>query len=128
MHVYNWHNHWSLSQLSCHLYTFIFQAIKQKGMLTTFPQCNFSLEFPEIFSENHICYHWLCVSGISKIMHCGTLINRPYCTFMINEHANCLRYPDDTRNNIVLQLSEEWGCLLFDIERINLNIIFISSG
>ena len=27
------------------------------GMLTTFPQCNFSLEFPEIFSQNHICYH-----------------------------------------------------------------------
>ena len=28
--------------------------IAQKGMLTTFPQCNFSLEFLEILSENHI--------------------------------------------------------------------------
>ena len=37
-------------------------------MLTTFPQCNFPLEFPEINS----------VSGISKIMHCGTIINMPY--------------------------------------------------
>ena len=27
------------------------------GMLTTFPQCNFSLEFPQIVSQNHTCYH-----------------------------------------------------------------------
>ena len=30
-------------------------------MLTAFPQCNFSLEFPEILSQNDICYHWLSV-------------------------------------------------------------------
>ena len=47
-------------------------------MLTTFPQRNFSLELPEILSKNHICYHWLSVSGISKIMYCGILINMPY--------------------------------------------------
>ena len=47
-------------------------------MLTTFPQCNCSLEFPEILSQNHIRYHWLSVSGISKIMHCGILISIPY--------------------------------------------------
>ena len=46
----------------------------QKGMLTTFPQCYFSLEFPETLRQNHICYHWLNVSGIPKIMHCGILI------------------------------------------------------
>ena len=48
------------------------------GMITAFQQCNFSLEFPEILSQNHTCYHWLSVSGISKIMHCGILINMPY--------------------------------------------------
>ena len=47
-------------------------------MLTTIPQCNFSLEFLEILSQNYICYHSLSVSGISKIMHCGTLLNIPY--------------------------------------------------
>ena len=49
-------------------------------MLTTFPQCNFSLEFPEILSQNHIWYHWLSVCGISQIMHCGILINISYWT------------------------------------------------
>ena len=43
-----------------------------------FQQCNFSLEFPETLSQNHICYHWLSVSGISKIMHRGILIIMPY--------------------------------------------------
>ena len=48
-------------------------------MLTTFPQCKFKLEFPEILSQNYICYQWLSVSGISEILHCGILINMPYC-------------------------------------------------
>ena len=46
-------------------------------MLTTFPQCNCLLEFPEILSQNHICYHCLSVSGISKIVNCGILIGMP---------------------------------------------------
>ena len=28
-------------------------------LLTTFPQCIISLEFPGILSQNHIYYHWL---------------------------------------------------------------------
>ena len=47
-------------------------------MLTTFPQCDVSMEFPAILSQNYICYHWLSVYGISKIMHCGILNNMPY--------------------------------------------------
>ena len=47
-------------------------------MLTTFPQFDSSLEIPELLSQNLICYHWLSVSGNSKIMHCGILINMPY--------------------------------------------------
>ena len=43
------------------------------AQLTTFPQCSFSLEFPEILSQNH----WLIVSGISEIMHCGILVDMP---------------------------------------------------
>ena len=50
----------------------------KKGMLTAFQQRNFSLELPEILSQNHICYYWLSFSGNSKIMHCGILINMPY--------------------------------------------------
>ena len=50
----------------------------QSGMCTTFPQCIFPLGFLEILSQNHICYHCMSVSGNSKIMHCGILINTPY--------------------------------------------------
>ena len=46
----------------------------QWGMLTM----QFSLEFPEILSQNCICYNRLNVSGISRIMHCGILIIMPY--------------------------------------------------
>ena len=52
-------------------------------MLTIFPQCNFSLEYPEILSQSYSYYHWLNVSGISKIMHCGILNNMPYCNMII---------------------------------------------
>ena len=41
------------------------------GMLSTFPQCNFSMEFPEILRQNHMLL-------LVKIMHCGILINLPY--------------------------------------------------
>ena len=47
-------------------------------MLTTFPQCNLSLEFSEILRQKHICYHWLSASGISKIVRCEILINKRY--------------------------------------------------
>ena len=40
-------------------------------LITTFPQCNFSLEFSELLSQNQICNHWLSVSGILKIMQSG---------------------------------------------------------
>ena len=53
-------------------------------MLTTFPQFNFSLEFPETLSQNYIRYHLLRlgVSGISKIMHSGILINMHCCIML----------------------------------------------
>ena len=38
----------------------------------------FSLEFPEILSQNLICFHLLSVSGNSEIIHCGILFNMPY--------------------------------------------------
>ena len=42
------------------------------------PTRQFTLEYPEILHTlYHICYHWLSVSGISKIMHCGILLNMP---------------------------------------------------
>ena len=47
-------------------------------MLWSIPQCNCSLEFWEILSQNLICYQWLSASGNSKIMHCGILNNMFY--------------------------------------------------
>ena len=29
-------------------------------------QCIISLEFPEILSQNYICYHWLSVSDLQN--------------------------------------------------------------
>ena len=54
------------------------------GLLTTFPQCDFWLEFPGILSQNLICYHWLSVTGNSKIIHCGILINIPLWFSQLN--------------------------------------------
>ena len=54
-------------------------------MLTAFPQCNFLLEFPEII----YAYHGLIVSGISKIMHCGILIDMQ----LIDRHLSKKKRP-----------------------------------
>ena len=51
---------------------------QEHGTLTTFPQCNFSLEFRDLLSQNYICYQWLSVFGIYKIIHRGILDNMPY--------------------------------------------------
>ena len=51
------------------------------GMLTTYSQCKFSIEFLEKLGQNCICNYRLSVSGNSKIMHCGILINTPYCFY-----------------------------------------------
>ena len=52
---------------------------KQLGMFKTFPQCNFSLEFPELLSQTLIMLSLQeCVCGKSQIMHCGIFINMPY--------------------------------------------------
>ena len=45
--------------------------------VNSIPTMQFSLEFPEILSQNLICYHWLSMSGNSKIMHYGLHINMP---------------------------------------------------
>ena len=66
-------------------------------MLKTFPQCNFQLEFPERLSQNLICCHWLSLSGNSKTMHCGILINMTYSYYMV----------------IWLWLFSEWYALAF---------------
>ena len=47
-----------------------------QDMLGTFPPCNLSLDYPEeIFNQNYIPLLELSVSGISKIIDCGILIN-----------------------------------------------------
>ena len=40
-------------------------------MITTFPQCSFGLEVPELLSQNRICFHRARVSLNSKIVHYG---------------------------------------------------------
>ena len=62
-------------------FIFVFFELLQEDVSTTFPQGNFSSEFPEALSQNHICYHWLSVSGNSEIMHCGILIYMSYQHF-----------------------------------------------
>ena len=65
------HHHRHLKTITVRVHS---EAYYQEGVLTTFSQCNFSLEFPEILSQNHC----LSVPGISKIMSCGILVNMPY--------------------------------------------------
>ena len=48
------------------------------GMLTTFPQCNFSQEFPEIHGQNYMLSLTKC--GVLIIKHCEILVNVPYNT------------------------------------------------
>ena len=62
-------------------------------MLATFPLCNFLLEFTEILSQNLICFHLLSLSGISKTMHYGILINMPeynWSVFVLELKFDCL--------------------------------------
>ena len=42
-----------VSDLIVSRYFYLSVINKEKGVLTTFPQCNISLEFPEIISQNH---------------------------------------------------------------------------
>ena len=62
-----------------------------KGHVNNIPIMQSSLEFLEILSQNHLCYHCLSVSGISKSMHCAILIQwmahemRNLFLFCINE-------------------------------------------
>ena len=50
--------------------------------LSTFPQCNFGLEFPELPSQNNIHVQVYChgpsINGNSKMMHCGIPFNAHY--------------------------------------------------
>ena len=43
----------------------------------TFPQCNIWREFPEILSQNVICYHWQHMFGNPEMMHSGILFGMP---------------------------------------------------
>ena len=54
------------------------QVVTKLGHVNIIPTMQFSLEFPEIFTQNDICRHRLSVSGISKIMHCAILRSMPY--------------------------------------------------
>ena len=51
----------------------------------------FLMGFPEILSRNRTCYHSLSVSGNSKILHCGILINMPCCMSLLiyKPHPYC---------------------------------------
>ena len=55
-----------------------YSVVSSKGHVNNTTTMQFFTGFPEILSQNLIRYHWLRVSGISKIMHCGLLINMPY--------------------------------------------------
>ena len=92
-------------------------GIVQKGMLTTFPQWNFALEFPEILSQNIISYHWRSVSGNSVMMHNGILINMPFLIlqlFHVNTMLVEIPHTDwhiwQQKNRSSLQVIIPWVC------------------
>ena len=48
------------------------------GQVNNFLTMQFFTEIYRNTQSKSICHHWLSVSWISKIMHCGILINTPY--------------------------------------------------
>ena len=49
------------------------------GHVNNIPTMQFLTEISKnTQSKLYLCYHWLSVSGISKIMYCGILINMPF--------------------------------------------------
>ena len=64
------------SMLFCSQQTTLFTHVI--GHANNIPTMQFSLEFPEILSQNFLCSHWLSLSGNSEIMYCGILINVPF--------------------------------------------------
>ena len=81
--------------------------IIQLGILTIFPQCSFSREFPGMLSQNLICHHWLSVSGNSEIMHCRILINMPYYS-LTHQHKTGTWV--DTSDSALLYSCWSWKC------------------
>ena len=82
-------------------------------LIWAFPQCKFSLEFPEISSQDlMLCYHWLSVSGNSEILHCGILIDMPYCN---STHLARISYPCLALNDSLWESSMSSGMCLVPI-------------
>ena len=86
-------------------------------MFKSFPQCNFSLEFPEILSQSLICYHWLSLYGNSVTMHCGLLIKMPHCK-LYKQKRQLSTYQTD---EIFLE-SQPLTCILLNISDITYRI------
>ena len=61
-------------------------------IISTRIYCNFWPEFPEILSENLICYH-LTEYILKLIRLCGILINISYC-FLTHTEKNSETYSD----------------------------------
>ena len=64
--------------------------ILHKGVLTLFPQCSFSLGFPEILNQNLVRCHQLSLSGNSEVVRCGILINITYSNEIRQIHIGLL--------------------------------------
>ena len=64
--------------------------LSRKRVLNNIPIMQFRSGIPRNTQSKHICYHWLSVSGVSKIMHCGILINMPYWTRLVALTGYCM--------------------------------------
>ena len=59
-----------------------------------------------------LCYHWLSVSGNSEILHCGILIDMPYCN---STHLARISYPCLALNDSLWESSMSSGMCLVPI-------------
>ena len=81
-----------------------------KDMFTTFPRCNFGLEFLEFLLQKLIWFHQQSMPGKSKMMHPGILMNMPYrlssefgADSLLLYTTHCVHWPT-TRHNMVGRL------------------------
>ena len=71
----------------------------------------FSTRSSRIIQSAHFCRHWLSVSGNSKIMHCGIVINMPYwCEMNYSFH---IRPNQPYRQGLVCWRNSCWDAMNF---------------
>ena len=105
------------------------------GHVNNIPTMQFSLDFPEKLCQNLIRYHWLSVSGNSKIEHCGgILINMPYRELYRNVFQESVRYRNIPKSwhkgrymyiRFMICIAENWESRISDLRNMNPSVAFL---